>query len=70
MLRSVDPKSSRFKSVLKTPGTIALTLTPFEDRSTAKDFVRLATAALLAEYAATSKSETNVEREAIFIIRP
>jgi hypothetical protein len=40
--------------VRKTPGAIALTQTPLADHSIASDFVSEATAALLAEYAATS----------------
>jgi len=68
--RSEDSSSTRFKSVLKTPGAIALTFTPPFAHSIASDLVRLATAAFDAEYAATSKSETKVESEAILMIRP
>ena len=49
---------------------MAFTFTPCFAHSMASDFVSDATAALLAEYAATSNSETNVESEAILTIRP
>src|SRR5689334_22861408 len=59
-----------FKSVRNTPGAMAFTQTPWRAHSTAKDFVRDATALLLAEYAATSNSDTKDDRDAILIILP
>ncbi len=56
--------------VRNTPGTIALTKTPCRDHSTAKDFVRAPTAALLAPYAATSNRARKVDSEAILMMRP
>src|SRR6185369_6684595 len=46
--------SERLSSVINTPGAIAFTHTPCFAHSIAKDLVKEATAALLAEYAATS----------------
>src|SRR5262250_3063978 len=63
--RSVPSRRAALSSVRKTPGAMALTQTPLPAHSMASDFVSDATAALLAEYAATSKSATKLEREAI-----
>ena len=61
---------SRFKSVSKTPGAIALTVTPCGAHSTDSARVSPATAALLAVYAATSCSPTNDASDATPIKRP
>ena len=61
---------SRFRSVSKTPGAMALTVTPWRAHSTASARVKPATAALLAVYAATSCSPTNDASEATPISRP
>src|SRR5436190_7338008 len=52
--RGVSSSSFSFNAVRKTPGAIAFTLTPCFAHSIARDFVSDPTAALLAEYAATS----------------
>src|SRR5262249_54769817 len=49
---------------------MAFTQIPWRAHSMAKDLVSDATAALLAEYAATSYSATNDESEAMFTMRP
>src|SRR5579863_740924 len=48
---------------------MALTQTPCFAHSMARDFVSIATAALLAQYAATSKSATNDEIEPMLMMR-
>jgi len=62
--------SNLIQSGTKHPGAIAFTQTPRGAHSTAKDSVSEATAALLAEYAATSNRDTKVDSEAIFTILP
>ena len=52
--RGVPSNSFSFRAVRNTPGAIAFTQTPCGAHSMASDFVREATPALLAEYAATS----------------
>jgi len=53
-----------------TPGHTAFTQTPRWAHSIASDFVSETTAALLAEYAATSNSATKEESDAILMMRP
>src|SRR5882757_1296809 len=68
--RSVPSSNPAFNSVRKTPGAIPFTQTPFVAHSIASDFVSEATAALLAEYAATSCSATNEAIDAMLMMRP
>src|SRR5262249_8012744 len=68
--RSVPSSNCALRSVRNTPGAMALTQIPLQAHSMAKDLVSEATAALLAEYAATSYNARNDEIEAIFTMRP
>src|SRR5260370_15527873 len=68
--RSVQTKSSEFKSVRNTPGHKELTQPPRNAHSTARDFVSATPPALLAEYAATSKMPTKEDNDAILMMRP
>ena len=68
--RIVPSSNPSLSGVRNTPGAIALTTTPERAHSIASDLVNEATAALLAEYAATSINATNEVNDATLMMRP